>query len=170
MFLSRQYRDATSISSELPTSSVYPTMDENGNPLETEFGLSTYKDHQTITIQEMPETAPLGQLPRSVDVILDNDLVDSAKPGDRVLVVGIFRALARGGGAHSSLFRTVIIANNVRTIGKEVHGLVMTPNDIRNIRAVSKRSDSFDLLARSLAPSIYGHEFIKQAVLLQVSA
>ena len=34
-----------------PSSSVYPTKDEDGNPLETEYGLSTYKDHQTITIQ-----------------------------------------------------------------------------------------------------------------------
>ena len=25
--------------------------DEDGNPLETEFGLSTYKDHQTFTVQ-----------------------------------------------------------------------------------------------------------------------
>ena len=34
-----------------PSSTVYPTKDEDGNPLETEYGLSVYKDHQTFTIQ-----------------------------------------------------------------------------------------------------------------------
>ena len=118
----------------------------------------------------MPETAPLGQLPRSVDVILDHDLVDACKPGDRVQVIGIYRALAKGsqGGSTSGVFRTVVLANNVQTIGKEVRGLVMTPGDIRNIRSVAKRGDAFELLSRSLAPSIYGHEYIKKAVLLQL--
>eukprot|EP00947_MAST-08B_sp_MAST-8B-sp1_P000233 g233.t1 len=166
-FSQREYRDATSFDGA-PTNSVYPTKDEHNNPLETEFGLSVYKDHQTVTIQEMPERAPLGQLPRSVDVILDNDLVDSLKPGDRTQICGVYRAMA-GTGAQSStsgVFRTVVIANNVRTIGKDVGGLTMTPEDIQHIREVSKRKDAFELLSRSVAPSIFGHEYIKKAILL----
>lgn len=102
----REYRDAMTPGNPIPTGSVYPTEDESGNPLVTEFGFSTYRDHQTISIQEMPERAPPGQLPRSIDVILDDDLVDKAKPGDRVSLVGIYRSLGnRNANQTSSTFR-----------------------------------------------------------------
>ena len=90
--IERKYTDLTSFEA-FPSSAVYPTKDEDGNLLETEFGLSVYKDHQTFTIQEMPEKAPAGQLPRAVDIIADNDLVDRCKPGDRIQLVGSYRCL-----------------------------------------------------------------------------
>ncbi|GMF20276.1 unnamed protein product [Phytophthora lilii] len=166
--LSREYRDNTSITGA-PTSSVYPTKDENGNLLETEFGLSQYKDYQMISMQETPETAPLGQLPRSCEVIVENDIVDKCKPGDRVRVVGIYRPLGGNSTAASTaVFRTVLIANNVQLLGKEVNGIVMSSDDLVNVREFAKRDDAFDMLARSIAPSIYGHAEIKQALLLQL--
>jgi len=44
--------------------------------LTTEYGYSQFKDFQTLLLQEMPEKAPTGLLPRSIEVILQEDLVD----------------------------------------------------------------------------------------------
>ncbi|KAI8776701.1 zygotic DNA replication licensing factor mcm3 [Biomphalaria glabrata] len=164
--LERRYTDLTSLEA-VPSSAAYPTKDEDGNLLETEFGLSVYKDHQTFSIQEMPEKAPPGQLPRSVDVIIDNDLVDSCKPGDRVQVVGMYRCLpAKKNGFTTATFRTVLIANNISLLSKEVAPL-FSADDVAKIKkfAKDKKHDAFELLSRSLAPSIHGHDYIKKAVL-----
>ncbi|CAD5227406.1 unnamed protein product [Bursaphelenchus okinawaensis] len=162
--LTKTYTDLTNYNS-FPSSNVYPKEDENKNPLETEFGLSMFKDHQIFAIQELPETAPPGQLPRSVDVIADGDLADSCKPGDRIRVVGLFRVLPnKQQGASSGNFRTILIANNVILLSKE-SSPKFDQQDVKNISRLSKRKDIVDLLARSLAPSIYGHEEVKKAVL-----
>uniref|UniRef100_W5KR55 DNA replication licensing factor MCM3 n=1 Tax=Astyanax mexicanus TaxID=7994 RepID=W5KR55_ASTMX len=164
--LERKYTDMTSLDA-FPSSAIYPTKDEENNPLETEFGLSIYKDHQTITVQEMPEKAPAGQLPRSVDIILDNDMVDGAKPGDRVQVVGTYRCLpGKKGGFTSGTFRTIMIACQVKQMSKEVTPY-FSADDVAKIRNFSKSrtKNVFDQLARSLAPSIHGHEYIKKAIL-----
>jgi DNA replication licensing factor MCM3 len=103
--IERRYTDMTTLDA-FPSSSVYPTKDDEGNLLETEFGLSKYKDHQTFSVQEMPEKAPAGQLPRSVDIIVDDDLVDLAKPGDRVQIIGTYRCLpSKVGGFTNATFR-----------------------------------------------------------------
>uniref|UniRef100_A0A8D1VNU1 DNA replication licensing factor MCM3 n=1 Tax=Sus scrofa TaxID=9823 RepID=A0A8D1VNU1_PIG len=164
--IERRYTDLTTLEA-FPSSSVYPTKDEENNPLETEYGLSVYKDHQIITIQEMPEKAPAGQLPRSVDVILDDDLVDKVKPGDRVQVVGTYRCLpGKKGGYTSGTFRTVLIACNVKQMSKDAQPS-FSAEDIAKIKKFSKTrsKDIFDQLARSLAPSIHGHDYVKKAIL-----
>lgn len=172
IFHFREYRDQT-MTNGVITSSVYPQEDEEGNPLLTEYGFCTYRDHQTISIQEMPERAPAGQLPRGVDVILDDDLVDKVKPGDRVQLVGIFRTLGNRNTNHNSaLFKTIILANNVVLLSSKASGGVatatITDTDIRNINKVAKKKNLFELLSQSLAPSIFGHDYIKKAILLML--
>jgi len=166
--LERAYTDLTSFEA-YPSTAAYPTQDDDGNPLQTEFGLSKYKDHQTMSVQEMPEKAPAGQLPRSVDIIVDNDLVDQAKPGDRVQIIGSYRCMpGKQGGYTTGSFRTVLIANNVVLLSKEV-----TPNitgeDVQKCKKFSKQKGNvFEMLAKSLAPSIHGHEYVKKALLCQL--
>ena len=73
---------------------VIPTRDINHNPLTLEYGHSKFKDNQTILLQEPPERTPIGQLPRAIEVILEGDLVDKVKPGDRIQVNGIFKTIS----------------------------------------------------------------------------
>ncbi|XP_057420051.1 DNA replication licensing factor MCM3-like [Lotus japonicus] len=165
-FTTREYRDITS-NLGLPTGSVYPTRDETGNLLVTEFGLCKYKDHQTLSMQEVPENSAPGQLPRTVDVIVEDDLVDSCKPGDRVAIVGIYKALpGKSQGSVNGVFRTVLIANNVSLLNKEANAPIFSPDDVKDIKKLATRNDIFDLLGNSIAPSIYGHTWIKKAVIL----
>lgn len=172
IFHFRDYQDQTTTNG-VTTSSVYPQEDDEGNPLITEYGFSTYRDHQTVSIQEMPERAPAGQLPRGVDVVLDDDLVDKVKPGDRVQLVGIYRSLGNRNTNHNSaVFKTVILANNVVLLSSKSGGglatATITDSDIRSINKISKKKNLLDLLSQSLAPSIYGHDYIKKAILLML--
>ena len=174
--MNRVYSDVYDLGG-LPTAGQMPTQDEDKNPLEQEFGRSVYKDTQTFTIQEMPEAAPCGQLPRSTEVYVEADLICDetvVKPGDRVAIVGIYRAIDRGGGIAgkarftSAQIKTVLIGNSVQKLKKDAANIILSTEDVSNIKKFSKRSDAFTLLARSLAPSIYGHREVKQALALML--
>ena len=175
-FFARDYRDQTTSFDPMPTTTTYPQEDGQGNPLIVEYGLSTYRDHQTVSIQEMPERAPAGQLPRGMDVIMDDDLVDKVKPGDRVQIVGVYRSVGGVGSSsqdRSSTFKALMLGNNAVLLNSKGSAAAsslssITDQDIRAINQLSKRDDIFSLLSQSLAPSIYGFEHIKQAVLLQL--
>jgi len=106
-------------------------------------------------------------------VIMDDDLVDRVKPGDRIQLVGIYRSLGnRNAGQGSATFRTLIVANNVIMLSSKSGGGIaqaaITDTDIRNINKISKKKNVFELLSQSLAPSIYGHDHIKKAILLML--
>ncbi|KAJ8674969.1 hypothetical protein QAD02_010755 [Eretmocerus hayati] len=165
--IDRLYSDITSFNPFADTA-AYPLQDEDGNPLETEFGLSIYKDHQTLLVQEMPEKSPVGQLPRSVEVICDDDLVDQCKPGDRVQIVGCYRCLPnKKDGYTSGSFRAILIANNIAQLSKEPT-INISHDDVNRCKRLAKNNpakDIFELLSKSLAPSIFGHEYVKKAIL-----
>ena len=162
----RDYRDGITLdadASRWPTPALYPTKDDDGNPMETEFGLSSYRDYQSASLQEMPERTPAGQLPRTVDLVFEADLVDACKPGARVRAIGTYRAV---GGKNSVHFGTKIVVNHVVLLNDTQSRIKYTERDLANIRHIAHTPGGTDLLAASLAPSICGHALIKKALLL----
>lgn len=49
---------------------------------------STFVDWQKACVQEAPSEVPSGCLPRTLDVILRNDMVEKVRPGDKVVFTG----------------------------------------------------------------------------------
>jgi len=129
---------------------------------------STFIDSQDVRIQERPEDLPPGQLPRWLDIkLFERDLVDMARPGDHVSVVGIARAVAarlpRVGQLRS--FTLHLDANHIDVESKEPEKVLITPEEEKQILELSKDPEIHSKILRSLAPSVYGYEHIKEAIM-----
>jgi len=128
---------------------------------------SEFINSQRIRVQEKPEDLPPGQLPRWIDVKLVEDLVDIARPGDRVTITGIARTrreyLPRRGA--STTFELFLEANSVDVAGKEPEIVQILPEDERAIRELARDPRVHDKIIRSIAPSIYGYDHIKEAIM-----
>ncbi len=75
-----------------------------------------YRNYQRLTVQESPGSVPAGRLPRQKDVILVDDLIDTARPGDTVDIVGIYTSsfdYSLNVKSGFPVFNTVIEANHV---------------------------------------------------------
>lgn len=106
-----------------------------------------YRNYQKITLQESPGTVPAGRLPRHREVILLWDLIDKAKPGEEVEIVGIYRnnfdaQLNNRNGF--PVFATILEANHVVKAHDQLAGFRMTPEDEKQIRALSKDPQIID--------------------------
>jgi len=128
---------------------------------------STFMNSQEIRIQEKPEDLPPGQLPRATDAKLIEDLVDVARPGDRVSIIGIVRAQQEFIGRRGRLrtFDLYMDGNYVDVSGKEAEVVEITPEEERLIKEQAKDPWIHRKLIMSLAPSIYGYDDMKEAIL-----
>ncbi len=129
---------------------------------------SRFIDFQVIRIQELPEELPPGQLPQFFDVNIEGDIVNMARPGDRVVLTGIVRAVPdyTVGQVRTRLFRSQIDCNHVEVKGKEPDAVLVTKEDEELIRKIAGAPDAYDRLVKSIAPVILGHLPEKEAILL----
>ena len=129
---------------------------------------STFIDSQDLRLQEKPEDLPPGQLPRTLSVkLVGDDIVDVARPGDHISIVGIVRAFAPSLMGMGKL-RTFILqldANSVEVLGKEPETSPPTPEEEEKILALSKDPWVHRKIIQSIAPSIFGYEHIKEAIM-----
>jgi replicative DNA helicase Mcm len=129
---------------------------------------STFIDSQDLRLQERPEDLPPGQLPRTLNVkLVGTEIVDLARPGDHVSVVGIVRAVApsRPGIGKLRTFILHLDANSLEVLGKEPESSPPSPEEEEKILTLAKDPWVHRKIMASIAPSIYGYEHIKEAIM-----
>lgn len=60
---------------------------QSKGPFSVNIEETIYRNYQKLTLQESPGTVPAGRLPRSKEVIVTDDLIDIARPGDEIVRV-----------------------------------------------------------------------------------
>ncbi|CAJ0545907.1 Ff.00g093800.m01.CDS01 [Fusarium sp. VM40] len=156
----------------------------------------SFEDKQVIKLQETPDAVPPGQTPHSVSVCVYNELVDFCKAGDRVELTGIFRVspvrVNPRQRALKSVHKTYVDVLHIQKVDKRRMGAdpstlgvageedteggengieetrKISVEDEEKIRETAARDDIYELLARSLAPSIYEMDDVKKGILLQL--
>jgi replicative DNA helicase Mcm len=129
---------------------------------------SSFIDSQDLRIQERPEDLPPGQLPRTLHVkLVGSEIVDVARPGDHVSIVGIVRAAAPTMPKVGKL-RTFVLhldANSIEVLGKEPEATLPSPEEEKQILELAKDPWIHRKIINSIAPSIYGYEHVKEAIM-----
>lgn len=127
--------------------------------------------YQTIRLQESMLSGK-GQVPKTIEVDLDYDLVDSVSPGDDITVTGIMRVRTQGikqgteAGLHTYYLHAVSIMSNKNTI--TIRSLDFNDQEINQIKEIAAAHNIFKILVHSLCPRIFGHEMVKAGLLLSL--
>uniref|UniRef100_A0A7E4UXU3 DNA replication licensing factor MCM5 n=1 Tax=Panagrellus redivivus TaxID=6233 RepID=A0A7E4UXU3_PANRE len=133
-------------------------------------------DFQTLKLQETPEAVPHGEMPRHMQLYVDRYLVDRVVPGNRVTITGImsikrlFKSKGGSKAADKAMSGIRLPYLKVTGIHVEMSGSgrtdqwQFTPEEERAFRDLAKKPDVYDIIVKSIAPSIYGSEDIKKAI------
>lgn len=129
---------------------------------------STFIDSQELRIQERPEDLPPGQLPRTLGIkLVGKEIADVARPGDDVSVVGQVRAQppTLPGVGKLRAFILHLDANSIEVLGKELETAMPSPEEEEKILELARDPWIHQKIINSIAPSIYGYDHIKEAIM-----
>lgn len=149
--------------------------------------LCIFEDKQMIRLQEAPEHLADGDTPVTISLVVYSNLVDTVVPGDRIVATGIYRSNPMKLNSNTrivrSIFSTHIDAIHLEKAARGGNGskkmlggaaealeeLDLTDaNKIDGFHRIAQRTDLNEILLRSFAPSIWGHDDVKRGILCQM--
>jgi len=137
-----------------------------GREFDIALDQSAFIDYQKIEIQEPLENLKGNDQPNSMDIHLSEDLVNRCSAGDKIIVTGIVKL--KQSKNESNIYDKYVIANHLDKLEQEFEELKILPEEEQEIKELSKKDNIYELLAQSVAPNIYGHQIVKEAITLQM--
>ncbi|ELY64100.1 minichromosome maintenance protein MCM [Natronococcus jeotgali] len=142
---------------------------ERQGPFRVNFDQSEFVDSQKLRIQESPEGLRGGETPQSLDVHVEDDITGEVTPGDHVSTTGVLRLEQQGDGQDKSpVFDFYMEGMSVDIDEEQFEDMDITDEDKEEIVRLSSSEDIYEQMVGSIAPSIYGYEQEKLAMILQL--
>ncbi len=131
--------------------------------------LSDFIDSQKVEIQENPEGLRGGAQPERLSVFLEDDLVGEIAPGDRIIANGILHSMQRRRGTYRlTAFAKTMDAVSIESQQLAFEEVEVTEEDEKEILKVSKDPKIYEKMRASIAPTIFGMDVEKDALILQL--
>ncbi|WP_254766092.1 LAGLIDADG family homing endonuclease [Salinilacihabitans rarus] len=142
---------------------------ERQGPFRVNFDQSEFVDAQKLRIQESPEGLRGGETPQSIDIHVEDDVTGEVTPGDHVAAVGVLRLEQQGNQQEKSpIFDFYMEGVSVDVDEEQFEDMDITDEDKEEIVRLSEQDDVYEQMVASIAPSIYGYEQEKLAMMLQL--
>lgn len=131
-------------------------------------------DVQKLVLEESTENLDGGEQPKRFSLLLRHDLVSpisekKTNPGSKIIVVGVVNEIPVSlySGAKSVEFDLILEGNYIEPVQEEFSAVKISQEEEEKIIAFSK-DNPFKRIVQSFAPTIYGYERIKEALVLQL--
>ncbi|PSQ43354.1 XRE family transcriptional regulator, partial [Halobacteriales archaeon QS_9_68_42] len=142
---------------------------ERQGPFEINFDQSEFVDAQKLRVQESPEGLRGGETPQSIDVHIDDDVTGHVTAGDHVRVTGVLHLDQQGSNQEKSpIFDVYMDGLTVEIEDEQFEDMNITDEDKKEIIELSNSGDIYEQMIGSMAPSIYGYEQEKLAIIMQL--
>ena len=131
---------------------------------------SIYRNFKLIKLEEPLELRSGGNTREFKGILLDYLASPklTLKPGDVCDLTGTFKVEPRRKNGKADGYEFLIHVHNITPVEDVFEDSRITENDIEDIKELSNRDDVFDLLVNTLAPEVYGHDLIKQGLILSL--
>jgi len=142
---------------------------ERQGPFRINFDQSEFIDAQKIRVQESPEGLRGGETPQAIDVNIEDDITGEVTAGDHVTVTGVLELDQQGNDREKSpMFDVYMDGMSVEIEDEQFEEMDIDDEDKKQIYELSNADDIYEKMVGAIAPSIYGYETQKLAMILQL--